>query len=152
LTAPATEIVEGDIQGWKYPYEGPEYNADCERTQKMQARCAREAEAHSGRYMADLVGQIVRDMPSSLRNQFNKAQDLWLAFRDASCAFEVAEPHMFDNPDINAAIRASCANTYNRVRIELLSQYRHCQTVGPCSSDISMSLLLYRSSSIGAVR
>jgi uncharacterized protein YecT (DUF1311 family) len=149
---PATEIVDGDIQGWKYPYEGPEYSRDCQRTQRMQARCAREAEAHSRRYMEDLVQQIVKPMPATLRHQFNKAQDLWLAFRDASCAFEAAEPNMFDNSTIRTAIQASCANTYNQVRIELLSKYYHCKTKGPCSSDISLSLLMYRSSSFGAVQ
>jgi hypothetical protein len=136
-TANATEIVSGNIQGWKNSYQEPSSDDSvCSKNESAAVKCAIAAQKHSGSFLAELREKIAVKLSAKQQPLFRKAEKQWDVFRNSSCDFEAA-----DVAQAVSLTQNSCINAYNLSRIELLSKFHYCLSGGKCSSDFSLFLI-----------
>jgi uncharacterized protein YecT (DUF1311 family) len=119
-------------------YVEAEKRSDCQENALAMARCEATIAEHSGDYLMALVGKIKAGLPFPARiPSFEKMQDSWLNFREASCAFdsELAAGNS------RRYRYAACTHSYNKARIALLEKYLSCLN-GECSNDVQLYYLV----------
>ncbi len=119
-------------------YVEAERRPDCQKNALTMARCEATLAEHSGDYLKVMVEKVKAALPFSDRiPSFEKVQESWLNFREASCGFdsELAAGHS------RGYRYAACTHSYNKVRIKLLEKYLSCLK-GECSNDFQLYYLV----------
>ena len=140
-TNPLTVVADELISGWTNLYVEPKAGKNCDANELTLAECERKKMEHSSKYLAALSAKVVKalPLPDESAGLFQKANALWLRFRDASCKFESAGA-----AGNSSSFRyAACVHSYNKSRIELLSKYHYCLTDGECASDLQLYYLVW---------
>jgi uncharacterized protein YecT (DUF1311 family) len=120
------------------PYVELKDSPDCQANALTMARCESTRAEHSGSYLKFLVEKVNAALPFSDRvPSFEKAQEAWTKFRNASCDFdsELAAGNS------RGYRYAACTHTYNKARIVLLEKYLGCLK-GECSNDVQLYYLV----------
>lgn len=126
------------IKGWVPTYVEPIYTVSCDKDVHEMALCAEKAMDHSGKFLKELIKAIAKIIPEEQSTVFNKSNDLWFQFRDASCEFDAATA---GGNSKNMRFRA-CVHSYNKARIDLLDKYRYCISGGDCPNDLHLYYFL----------
>jgi uncharacterized protein YecT (DUF1311 family) len=115
-------------------YVEAEKRPNCQENALAMARCEANLAEHSGDYLKVLVEKVKAALPFPDRiPSFEKVQESWLNFREASCGFdsELAAGNS------RGYRYAACTHSYNKARIALLEKYLSCLK-GECSNDVQL--------------
>jgi uncharacterized protein YecT (DUF1311 family) len=119
-------------------YVETERRSDCQQNALAMARCESNLAEHSGEYLKVLVEKVKAALPFPERiSSFEKVQESWLHFREASCGFdsELAAGNS------RGYRYAACTHSYKKARIVLLEKYLSCLK-GECSNDVQLYYLV----------
>jgi uncharacterized protein YecT (DUF1311 family) len=116
----------------------------CQENALAMARCEANLAEHSGDYLKDLVEKVKAALPFRERiPSFEKVQESWLTFREASCGFdsELAAGNS------RGYRYAACTHSYNKARIALLEKYLSCLKANARMTFSSITLFRHASRS-----
>jgi hypothetical protein len=135
----ATEVVPGNIQGWKDSYSPPSpQELGCDTKAATEDACYRLREKHSDKYLAGIRSRVVARLTTKQGRMFSSAERKWDEFKRAACEFEAASARISSA----GSTLPVCGYVYNVSRIRLLSKYEYCLNRGVCSSDFALYLIV----------
>jgi hypothetical protein len=116
------------------PYVEPQNARECQENALALSRCEAIRAEHSGKYLEELIEEVTAALSlPSLVPSFEKANEAWVNFRNASCEF--------DSEGAGGSSRAyrsrACTHSYNKSRIALLERYLRCLR-GGCDNDVHL--------------